>query len=153
MPEIGEIKAGKYIGYSPFSDNRYIWLACIDCGKKRWVGYSSLKRSNYHGRCKSCDAKAIPRPSQYRGRHLSTEGYIMVQLPPSDFFYPMTEKTGYIKEHRLIMARHLKRCLMPFEVVHHKEKPINDNRISNLSLETAGSHVAYHNSHGAYRGR
>lgn len=124
---------------------------CLDCGKP--IDYRAI-------RCKSHAQKLCHFKPKYNGRFLTTEGYVMVQLQPDDFFYPMVEKNGYVKEHRLIMAHHLGRCLMSFEVVHHKgtKYPQNsaedrqDNRQKNLSLEIAGSHVAYHNSHGAYRG-
>ena len=150
MRAIGEIESARNIGYR--GRVKYIWLACLDCGKQRWVNLQSLKRPNYYGRCKSCDGKAYPPNPKYNGRHYSTEGYIMVQLHPDDFFYPMAEKNGYVKEHRLIMAKSLGRCLAFFEVVHHWNGVVSDNRRENLSLETAGSHAAHHNSLGVYRG-
>lgn len=64
--------------------------------------------------------------------------YILVKLETDDFFYPMImnrkSHKGYIQEHRLIMAQHIKRCLLPWEVVHHKNGITTDNRIENLSL-------------------
>ena len=77
----------------------------------------------------------------------------MVQLAPDNFFYDMAEKNGYVKEHRLIMAKHLGRCLMPFEIVHHLNNKRDDNRLENLKLGTHSDHVAHHNSTGVYRGK
>jgi len=132
-------------------------IICIDCGKVRIVQPNVLKRPNYKGRCKRCDGKyhkhLFTKKRIDECRYLTTDGYLMVKLSNDNFFYPMAEKNGYVKEHRLVMAQHLGRCLWDWEVVHHKNKPVDDNRLCNLTLETSGSHVAYHNSHGAYRGR
>lgn len=49
-------------------------------------------------------------------------------------FISMARKDGYIMEHRLIMAIHLKRCLSRLEVVHHKNHLTRDNRIENLMI-------------------
>jgi len=69
-------------------------------------------------------------------------GYVSVYLNPDDFFYPMANKHHYVLEHRLVMAKSLNRCLLSWEVVHHKgikysiESIENkgDNRIENLEL-------------------
>ena len=63
-----------------------------------------------------------------------SDGYVQVLLLPNDFFYPMASKESYVLEHRLVMAKHLNRCLLIWETVHHKNSVRSDNRIENLEL-------------------
>lgn len=52
-PYIGEIRLGKSIDYS--SNHEWIWIACIDCGKERWVKLTNSKPDS--PRCNSCATK------------------------------------------------------------------------------------------------
>ena len=145
MIKLGEVKYGREIGKASKS-NKFIWHACIDCGKKRWVVLN--KEFPVSQVCKGCKNENFIKwgedhPRWKGGRHLLF-GYVMVLLSPDNFFYSMASK-GYIKEHRLIMAKHLGRCLLKTEHIHHKNGVRGDNRIENLELTTNGAHAIAHN--------
>ena len=83
------------------------------------------------------------------GRFINGYGYVEVKLFPSDFFYSMVGKRGYVKEHRLVVAKALGRCLHSWEIVHHKgikfpkgsNEDKQDNRYpENLQLVTDDRH-------------
>lgn len=143
MPDAGDRK--KYYIYCT-------WVICPSCNKGRWVHTNTLthnrKSASFTGRCRLCQLE-VNRPSQTKGEPVYSldgrkvsKGYILVRLGKNSFFYPMVDKAGYIREHRLIMAQHLKRCLLSWEVVHHlgTKYPLGsienrqDNRIENLQI-------------------
>ena len=163
MPEIGEIKKAQEIRRKGYA--KWIWHACIACGKERWVCLSKGKPTSI--RCYSCSNKnhwAIPEIRtrivtalsgencyNWKGGHRkNSQGYIEVKVAPDDFFYSMANNRGYVREHRLIIARKLGRCLQPWEIVHHKGmrfKDIrnkSDNLEDNLELTTRGNHAIEH---------
>lgn len=164
MPEIGEIKIANKINRAGLS--KWIWLACIDCGKERWV----LMRLFTHGKnrlCHTCGSRQTlpkngfgPDSTNWKGgRHLDAQGYIFVLLPKSDFFAPMGVKKGkpyhviYILEHRLVMAKHLGRLLQDWEIVHHRNGIKTDNRIENLGLSDHSDHARLHASNPGQRAK
>ena len=106
---------------------QYIRADCVDCGKERWV--MSLHGQAKNLRCRSCGAK-----HRQAKRDDKRNDYRDVKVLPSDFFFPMVHKDGRVLEHRLVMAKHLGRLLLPQEVVHHKNGVKNDNRLDNLAL-------------------
>ncbi|HKY40764.1 MAG TPA: HNH endonuclease [Polyangiaceae bacterium] len=68
------------------------------------------------------------------GRSKNQEGYALVLLNERHPFWSMSNSAGYVLEHRLVMARKLKRPLRPNETVHHIDGDKTNNKISNLQL-------------------
>jgi hypothetical protein len=65
MPILGEVRTGKELGNKRFY-NKYIYHACLDCGKERWTGYDGGIVNAL--RCKTCEnrRKAKINPSLYK---------------------------------------------------------------------------------------
>lgn len=77
-------------------------------------------------------------------RKTTQDGYTRILLEKDDPYYTMADKSGYVLQHRYIMAQHLGRVLTLDEVVHHKNKNKKDNRIENLEILSKGTHYKYH---------
>jgi hypothetical protein len=69
-------------------------------------------------------------------------GYISVMCPKGHPRLQLCQK--YIPEHHLVMEMHIGRHLLPDEVVHHKDKNKQNNKIGNLVLFSSnGEHLAH----------
>ncbi len=157
IPKVGEIRTGTELGKR--SRSSLIWYKCPSCGKERWVDYSikyNRPSATYCLQCKLTKIKQEKDAGIRKRKIMSVEarrkvsiakggtgegrchihGYITVKIEPDSFFYSMADKKGHLLEHRLIMAQYLNRCLLPWEVVHHKNGIKDDNRIENLELIT-----------------
>jgi len=136
MPQLGNIAVARDIGYKTGNGkSKFIWSACVDCGKERWVLLSHKKPTTL--RCQICSRKLGSRPQG--GRRETKKGYIDIKVHPDDFYFAMACR-GYVPEHRLVMARNLGRCLHPWEIIHHRNGDKTDNRLENLQLTLAPNH-------------
>ncbi len=141
MPKLGDIKRGREIGRT--SHSRFVYFACVDCGKARWVQLlRGEPRSLYCNNC-SMRGRIGELNSSWKGGIKKSNGYIEVRIYPDDFFYPMANR-GYVFEHRLIVAKALGRNLHSWEIVHHKNGDKLDNRIENLELVARTEHMRAH---------
>ncbi len=80
------------------------------------------------------------------GRYKSSSGYIWILVPG----HPSGKDYGYVREHRLVMEKHLGRYLLSTEIVHHINEIKDDNRIENLMLLSSKGEHSY--LHGKQRG-
>lgn len=135
MPKIGKIINGRRIGYK--DNHKLIWIACIECGKERWVQFRKGKPVN--NRCKGYSKKGN-KNNWTGGRYKNLNGYILVWIDSKNPFSKMKSDRNYILEHRLIMAKHLGRCLESWEIIHHINGVKDDNRLENLFLMTQNKH-------------
>ena len=74
------------------------------------------------------------------GKRIDKRAYVLIHTP----YHPFCDSDGYVREHRLIMEKRIKRFLSSEEVVHHMNKNISDNRIENLSLMKRSDHNNLH---------
>lgn len=68
------------------------------------------------------------------GRIINELGYVSVLVSLDDEMASMRGGTGYVLEHRLVVARWLGRPLSRHETVHHINGDNGDNRLENLQL-------------------
>lgn len=109
-------------------DHRHLCLAC-DSPVSAEATY-----------CHRCAVRGS-RHYNWQGGIRIVGGYREVKFPN----HPYANKSGYVKEHRIVMERHLGRTLLPTEIVHHINGDTLDNRIENLMLFASnGEHVQHH---------
>jgi len=74
------------------------------------------------------------------GYKLRYDGYVDIYIPD----HPAAGKSGYVREHRLVVEKRLGRYLREDEVVHHKNGKRADNRYQNLEVTSKSDHTRHH---------
>ncbi len=77
-------------------------------------------------------------PAWKGGRTYDDDGYVLVYAPEHPY-----KSHNRVREHRLVMERHLKRYLLPTEVIDHINGVRDDNRLVNLRVFSSNAeHLA-----------
>lgn len=114
---------------------------CPVCSTSFYVTQSAIRKGEGTYCSRKCSnpfrgSKGEKNGNWKGGKHTRSDGYIMVRVG--------TDK--YELEHRVVMANHIGRDLLPNEQVHHINHQRNDNRIENLELTTISDHIKDHHA-------
>ena len=105
--------------------------------RKPLSGKELAKKYGHQTRFKDGHESLIIRKDKVK----SGDGYIYCLAED----HPNATGTGHVKEHRLVMEKHIGRYLTKEEVVHHINEIKDDNRIENLLLcANRAEHNGYH---------
>ena len=119
--------------------NKKECLCACGCGTKIYdVRTDGLPKKYYPGHNLTFPTGPI-HPSWKGGRYKDVNGYMVVYVENHPRAYCNT-----IREHTLIMEKHLGRYLAKNEIVHHINGHRADNRIQNLRLMTNSEHTRLH---------
>jgi hypothetical protein len=97
---------------------------CEHCGMVFQPMGSKIRFCN-----RDCSAKASGLAKR-KGPRINHRGYVVLYEPE----HPMSNKQGYLLEHRKVAARMVGRMLTTDEVVHHLNEIKTDNRPENLQV-------------------
>ena len=98
-------------------------------GKRGYTNKGSFKKGKLH--------------PLWKGGKFKSNKYIFILQPN----HPFANQQGYIREHRLIMEKHLGRYLKQSEEIHHIDGNTINNKLNNLMLfPNKSAHTIFHNN-------
>lgn len=80
-------------------------------------------------------------PNWRGGESISSHGYVLIKVDEKQFSVGANK---YAYKHRYVMENHLRRKLIPSEIVHHINHNTRDNHIENLMLCNKPTHKYLH---------
>lgn len=139
------IKCGKIIvksrsGKCKFCVRKGVKFSKQHC-KNISKGKTGSKTAERFNKERSLRIKGENNPNYRGGLYTTKEGYRSILSSEHSY----RDKRGYVLEHRLIMEKYIGRYLKLEEVVHHRNKKKDDNRIKNLKLfKNESEHQKWH---------
>ena len=131
-------KKGEYhkfiAGHNIAAPVQNVKMKCKYCDKELEMYPSDAKRFKYCSRtCQGLDLRFSYNISDEGSTYIDHYGYRHIK-----------NEGEWIREHRLVMEKHIGRTLKEDEVVHHINGVKTDNRIENLQLMTSSEHAKHH---------
>jgi len=134
----GNYKGGKNITCIHCGKDFYCWPYQLKEGRKfcsqscyyQWQkGQPKPKPANF-----SETMRKVNPPAGRKIKKRAKGGYVYVFRPNHPNARQVSPDFGYVSEHVVIMANHIKRPIIQGEVIHHINGVKDDNRIENLLL-------------------
>lgn len=112
--------------------------------RRAGVEFRSRREASLHSSRRRYE-KGELHPNAKLGWIINDDGYRLIRVSRFDEMASMRNPSGYVLEHRLVMAKSLDRPLTSNESVHHLNGIRDDNRIENLELRHGkhGKHQAF----------
>lgn len=119
-----------------------IQRSCAHCGQSFMAFPHAIQRGSGRYCSQHCvmSSRTGERHPRWRGRAVTPQGYTLIRMPD----HPSATKSGYVREHRLVMEQHIGRRLLPVEIVHHRDGNPGNNAIDNLEIVTRARHMRIH---------
>lgn len=97
----------------------------------RWLDRFGIRKMKSFGISRRGSKAGYWKGGRYKD---NTSGYVWIFTPD----HSSCTKRGYVLEHRLVMEKFIGRYLRGNEIIHHKNKIKDDNRVKNLEIIVLG---------------